>query len=273
MPEEQKQMIPELSSPAKLFSESIKRTLQVGSLTAFYVGVQFLLFLLWSAVGELYQAFEVSSALTFGVNLFFVSLVFLYNALFMVVFMRSMIKTGKTFFSSFDEYAWRKMLTLGAFLILNGIAVSVGSFLLIIPGLILLIWWMLGAYVLVIEDTTVRQAFTRSRQLAKGFAWPLLGYLIFFVFLFSLVSLLLVIPYSGALAATLLSLLLTPVWIFYFGLVYQQLAAIKQANPFARARVSALRKISLSIAAGLVLILFSVVTAIGQYWAAILQKS
>jgi hypothetical protein len=55
--------------------------------------------------------------------------------------------------------------------ILFGIAVAVGLFLLIVPGLILITIWSVVAPAIVVENKGVIDAFGRSRELVRGNGW------------------------------------------------------------------------------------------------------
>lgn len=59
--------------------------------------------------------------------------------------------------------------------ILAGIAIGIGLFLLIVPGLFLLTIWAVIAPVIVVEKSPVMAAFGRSRELVKGNGWPVFG--------------------------------------------------------------------------------------------------
>ncbi|MGD9735641.1 MAG: hypothetical protein AB7V58_08550 [Solirubrobacterales bacterium] len=65
--------------------------------------------------------------------------------------------------------------TLIAASILYGIVVALGFVLLIVPGLILLTIWALIAPAIVIENRAVIASSGRSRELVKGYAWPVFG--------------------------------------------------------------------------------------------------
>ena len=69
-------------------------------------------------------------------------------------------KGGRRFFS----YLWISLL--------SGFVVLGGFILLIIPGIILSIWFSLGLYVLVAEDRRGMNALLRSKQLVQGYWWP-----------------------------------------------------------------------------------------------------
>jgi hypothetical protein len=81
--------------------------------------------------------------------------------------------------------------------ILAGIAIVIGLVLFIVPGLYLLTIWCLISPVIVLEQATVGQAFSRSRDLVKGHGWQVFGTLI-------LVFLVLIV------ASIIISLILSP---------------------------------------------------------------
>ncbi len=59
--------------------------------------------------------------------------------------------------------------------ILSGIAIAIGFFVLLVPGLILITIWAVLAPAIVIERTGVLAAFGRSRELVRGSGWPVFG--------------------------------------------------------------------------------------------------
>ena len=59
--------------------------------------------------------------------------------------------------------------------ILAGIAIGVGLILLIAPGLFLLTIWCLIVPVIVLEGASIGGAFTRSRELVRGYGWQVFG--------------------------------------------------------------------------------------------------
>jgi hypothetical protein len=68
--------------------------------------------------------------------------------------------------------------SLIAFGILFAIGVAIGLILVIIPGLILLTYWSVGAPAIVVEDAGPIQAFGRSWRLVRGEAWSVFGTLV-----------------------------------------------------------------------------------------------
>jgi hypothetical protein len=62
--------------------------------------------------------------------------------------------------------------------ILFGVGVGIGLILLIIPGLILLTFWSVGAAAIVVEGVGPTEAFGRSWRLVRGDAWSVFGTLV-----------------------------------------------------------------------------------------------
>ena len=102
------------------------------------------------------------------------------------------------------------LLPLIAVSLLAGLGIGIGFLLLIVPGLILLTIWSVAAPVTVIERPGVFSAFGRSRELVRGYGWPVFGTVV-------LVFLLVV---AASIAADLIGLALGDVgrailsWIF-----------------------------------------------------------
>ena len=68
-----------------------------------------------------------------------------------------------------------RVATLAAAGLLAGIAVGVGLFLLIVPGLVLLTWWAVIVPAIVLERAGVIESFGRSRELVRGQGWTVFG--------------------------------------------------------------------------------------------------
>jgi hypothetical protein len=62
--------------------------------------------------------------------------------------------------------------------ILAGIAIAIGLFLLIIPGLILITIWAVISPSIVVENRGVIEAFGRSRELVRGEGWTVFGVIV-----------------------------------------------------------------------------------------------
>ena len=102
------------------------------------------------------------------------------------------------------------LVPLIAVSILAGLGIGIGFVLLIVPGLVLLTFWSVAAPVVVIERPGVFGAFGRSRELVRGYGWPVFGTVV-------LVFLLVI---AASIAAALIGLVLGDVgravlsWIF-----------------------------------------------------------
>ncbi len=55
--------------------------------------------------------------------------------------------------------------------ILAGLGIAIGLVLLIVPGLVLMTWWVVIVPVIVLEGKSAGEAFTRSRELVRGHGW------------------------------------------------------------------------------------------------------
>ncbi len=62
--------------------------------------------------------------------------------------------------------------------LLAGLGVVLGLLLLIVPGLVLMTWWVLVIPVVVLERTTAGAAFGRSRELVRGYGWNVFGVIV-----------------------------------------------------------------------------------------------
>jgi hypothetical protein len=69
----------------------------------------------------------------------------------------------------------REFLPLLAIGILESLGALGGFILLIVPGFILLLMWAVVVPVRVAEHKGIFESFSRSRELTKGFRWPILG--------------------------------------------------------------------------------------------------
>lgn len=75
-------------------------------------------------------------------------------------------------------------LTLVGATLIYSVAIALGLFLLVIPGLIVLVRWSVIVPVIVIEGRNVRESFRRSNELVRGHSWTVLWTLLI-IFLIS----------------------------------------------------------------------------------------
>jgi hypothetical protein len=67
--------------------------------------------------------------------------------------------------------------------VLAGIGVFLGLLLLIVPGLVLMTWWVLIIPVIALERTSAGAAFGRSRELVRGHGWNVFGVIVLTILL------------------------------------------------------------------------------------------
>ena len=67
--------------------------------------------------------------------------------------------------------------------VLAGIGVFLGLLLLIVPGLVLMTWWVLVIPVVALERTSAGEAFGRSRELVRGHGWNVFGVIVLTILL------------------------------------------------------------------------------------------
>ena len=73
-------------------------------------------------------------------------------------------------------------LSLAGLLAMLGVAA--GLVLLVIPGLVLLTWWVLIVPVIVLEGAGVLSSFGRSRELVRGHGWNVFGVIVLTILLY-----------------------------------------------------------------------------------------
>lgn len=98
--------------------------------------------------------------------------------------------------------------------IMFGIAVAIGLILIIIPGLILLTFWCVGAPAIVVEHAGPVEAFGRSWRLVRGDAWSVFGVLVVVFLILIVVGVILgaigaAIGTGGVIVAAIISSVLT----------------------------------------------------------------
>jgi glycopeptide antibiotics resistance protein len=80
--------------------------------------------------------------------------------------------------------------------ILAGLGIVLGLLLLIVPGLVLMTWWVLIIPVIVLEQRSAGEAFGRSRELVRGYGWGVFGVIVLTILLLLAFSIVLAIVLS-----------------------------------------------------------------------------
>lgn len=130
----------------------------------------------------------------------------------------------------FESFKKSKYLILPYFWValLVSVVVFAGFILFVIPGIIFVIWFQFAEYALVKENIRGTKALSKSRELVKGYWWPIAGRLVVLgVIVFVLSFIFGFIPVIGSFLATIL---LTPFTIIFSYLIYKNLTEIKQPN-------------------------------------------
>jgi hypothetical protein len=142
------------------------------------------------------------------------------------------VRDGRADLSLGDTFAQAReqLSSVAVAAILAGLGIVVGLILLIVPGLVLMTWWAVIVPIVVLENRSAGEAFTRSRELVRGYAWGVFGVIVLVVLLligFELVLSLILTPLadwlqsfvsqivSGTLTAPFVAIVLT---LLYFRL-------------------------------------------------------
>jgi hypothetical protein len=97
----------------------------------------------------------------------------------------------------------RSFVPLFFVMLLAMLGMLAGAILLLVPGLILAVMWTVVAPACVVERTGVFGAFRRSRELTRGYRWPIFGlYVAFFVLMIIISAVFTALIGIGMLAAT-----------------------------------------------------------------------
>jgi len=106
---------------------------------------------------------------------------------------------------------------------LLGLAIIFGFILLIVPGVIMAVWYSLSSFIVVVKEIKVREALRESKALVNGYFWQVLGRgLAFLVFYFVLEIALSSVPYIGPFVV----LFISPYFVLLPYLMYEELLKI-----------------------------------------------
>jgi hypothetical protein len=93
-------------------------------------------------------------------------------------------------------HAGGRLMALAGAGVLALLGICVGLALLIVPGLVLLTWWLVVSPVIMIEHRRVLESFGRSRELVLGSAWPVFGVAVLTLLIIRVLGLVLAIALS-----------------------------------------------------------------------------
>jgi hypothetical protein len=119
--------------------------------------------------------------------------------------------------------------------LLAAVGILIGLVLLIVPGLVLLTWWVLVIPVIVLEGLRAGEAFSRSRELVRGHGWSVFGVIVLTLLIVigvGIVLSLLLLPVAGWLqnfvSNVVSGTLVAPFIALTWTLLYYRLRAAKE---------------------------------------------
>ena len=131
------------------------------------------------------------------------------------------------------------LLPVAAAGILAAIGITVGLFLIIVPGLILLTFWCLIVPFIVIGESGPIDAFSKSWRTVRGYAWNVFGtlVLVFLLYLAFIVVLALILVFLPAwlrsfLSSVVVGTLVAPFLALVITLIYYRLTAAHASQPY-----------------------------------------
>lgn len=171
----------------------INRTLSpLGSNPLVFFGISFLFAGVGGAIAIVLQSLLVTGSPSVGVVLGVVMG-------FVIPVIASALNQGALIFAAVKSYRNEKaslgesiskalphLVPLIAISLLMTLGLGLGFLLLVIPGVILLVFWSVTVPSRVVEKTGIIRSFGRSRDLARGHFWPILGLMVI-VFIASMI--------------------------------------------------------------------------------------
>jgi len=135
---------------------------------------------------------------------------------------------------------WRKIISYWWISLLAGFIILGGFLLLVVPGIVLMVWFSLALFVLVAEDLKGMDALLKSKEYIKG-KWIGVLWRLFFIvaisliisFISSFLFIVLKVPFGSKISNFIVGLFLTPLTMTYLFLVYRNLKSIKGEVVFA----------------------------------------
>ena len=126
------------------------------------------------------------------------------------------------------------LLPLLGLAIVAGIGIAIGFVVIIIPGLILLTIWSVAAPIMVVEQPGVFAALARSRDLVRGYGWPVFGTIVLAALIDLAVNIVAAIVASGlsdagtAVVNWIAATLTAPIFALTSAVLYLALLAVKE---------------------------------------------
>jgi len=86
------------------------------------------------------------------------------------------------------EVGIRNFLPLLGLAIVMSVGIGLGMILLIVPGMILAVLWCVAAPSLVAEKRGIFESLQRSRELTKGYRWPIFGLIVIYFIVYMVIA-------------------------------------------------------------------------------------
>ncbi len=195
----------------------------------------------------------------FGIINIFLLLVYLFTIFFLASFIsialvmaiNGLLKQEKVDMKAIYNASYSKILSYIWISILVTLATLAGTLLLIIPGIIFSIWFSFSLYILILEELKGTQALSASRELVRGYFWPVLwrwiapyfvyGLLLTVIFVIPIyliglglgnpmVGFAAEMPWWSDLISSFLSILTVPLFTIIAVLLYKSLKKEKESN-------------------------------------------
>ena len=123
--------------------------------------------------------------------------------------------------------------------LLTGLLILLWSLLLIIPGIIFSFIYSFAIYAFFFEDKRGMSAISRSKEIIKGYFWPVVGRFLFLCLLVWLLMLIFAVPMETLpensvaaqawnFVAQIVSLLISPIVLIYVYNIYTDLVKVKK---------------------------------------------
>lgn len=148
--------------------------------------------------------------------------------MFMFALKRDQVWTLDTLFNA----STKKLFGFFGVSLLTGIPVMIGLVLFVIPGIYLAIALSFGVLIYLDQNTGAVDSLNKSRELVKGFWWPVFGRYFAFIVIVILVTIVTVLPFgaeskAGTIINALSNFVVMPVATIYSVLIYEQLKKLK----------------------------------------------
>lgn len=134
---------------------------------------------------------------------------------------------------------WHKMIPFVWISLLSGFICTGGFMLLIVPGIVFSVWFAFSNFVLVSEELRGMNAILRSKQLVSGYWWKVFWRLLVIELVIFIISFGITFPFRIFVNKTITDitkyffyLLLTPFYLTYSFLLYEDLRKLKAEIPF-----------------------------------------